>query len=49
MTIASVEIPDKLLDKIDEEIENGLYNSRSELIREGIRSLLRQEKERKEG
>jgi len=39
----SVDIPDEMKRLIDRSVENGLYNSRSELIREAIRNYLESE------
>jgi len=39
----SVDIPPGLEDAMEEELERGIYNSKSELIRDAIRTLLRQE------
>lgn len=39
----SVEVTENLLDYLDKKVEEGLYKSRSEMVREAIREMIRKD------
>jgi len=43
MRLIAVHLPDRILDDIQQLVENGLYPNRSEAIRIAIRDLLKRE------
>jgi len=40
MEVVQIRLPSKLLKKIDEQIQHGLYESRSEYIRSKLREVI---------